>query len=141
MGFNWLSSKAETRKSHISGKGTFAKKNIKKGEIVAVFGGQVFDFTTWNKIPEDVKYEDLQIGEDLIIGPKKKEEVGKGDYVNHSCEPNAGINGQIFLVAMKGIKRDEEMKSPLLPWTKVHGFFVDFFRILPIIQHLKMLVF
>ena len=109
MGFNWLSSKAETRKSHISGKGTFAKKNIKKGEIVAVFGGHVFNFTTWDKLPEDVKYEDLQIGEDLIIGPKKKEEVGEGDYVNHSCEPNAGIRGQIFLVAMKGIKRDEEI--------------------------------
>ena len=31
------------------------------------------------------------------------------DYFNHSCEPNAGLRGQIFLVAMRDIAKDEEI--------------------------------
>lgn len=30
-------------------------------------------------------------------------------FVNHSCDPNAGFNGQIFMVAMRDIKKDEEI--------------------------------
>lgn len=30
-------------------------------------------------------------------------------YVNHSCEPNAGFNGQIFLVATCSISAEEEI--------------------------------
>ncbi len=30
-------------------------------------------------------------------------------FFNHSCEPNAGIKGQIFLVAMRDIEPDEEV--------------------------------
>lgn len=31
------------------------------------------------------------------------------DYFNHSCTPNAGIKGQIVLVAMRDIRADEEV--------------------------------
>src|SRR5690606_33853967 len=32
-----------------------------------------------------------------------------GDFVNHSCEPNAGLLGQIGLVAMRAIAAEEEI--------------------------------
>jgi hypothetical protein len=35
--------------------------------------------------------------------------IGEGDYVNHSCNPNAGLSGQIGLVAMRDIKIGEEV--------------------------------
>ena len=43
MSFNYLSPKAETRKSDISNYGTFARKKIQKGELIAVFGGFVMN--------------------------------------------------------------------------------------------------
>ena len=30
-------------------------------------------------------------------------------YLNHSCEPNVGIKGQIVFVAMRAIRRGEEL--------------------------------
>ena len=45
----------------------------------------------------------------LELCPKNAAEIGDGDYVNHSCEPNAGLRGQIFLVAMRDIIQDEEI--------------------------------
>ncbi|WP_345325886.1 SET domain-containing protein [Candidatus Villigracilis proximus] len=35
--------------------------------------------------------------------------IGEGDYVNHSCNPNAGLSGQIGLVAMRDIEIGEEV--------------------------------
>ncbi|MEI6155402.1 MAG: SET domain-containing protein-lysine N-methyltransferase, partial [Deltaproteobacteria bacterium] len=48
--------------------------------------------------------------------------------VNHSCEPTCGFRGQITLVAMRDIKRDEQITfdyamtdwgSPELGWTEM----------------------
>lgn len=36
-------------------------------------------------------------------------QIEDADYLNHSCEPNAGIKGQIFLMAMRDIEPDEEV--------------------------------
>src|SRR5262249_45076685 len=35
--------------------------------------------------------------------------IGEGNYVNHSCNPNASRSGQIGLVAMRDIKVGEEV--------------------------------
>ena len=32
-----------------------------------------------------------------------------GDMINHSCEPNCGLLGQMLLVAMRDIARGEEL--------------------------------
>jgi hypothetical protein len=102
-GFNWLSPKAETRHSAIEGDGTFAKSEISKGDIIAVFGGRIISFSEWASLPEEVKQRSLSIAEGLEMSPMNEEALGDGDYVNHSCEPNAGIRGQILLVAIKDI--------------------------------------
>ncbi|MFN7991299.1 MAG: SET domain-containing protein-lysine N-methyltransferase [Candidatus Micrarchaeia archaeon] len=109
MGFNWTSSKIETRASRISGKGMFSKERIRKDELIAAFGGHVFTFAEWEQLPDGVKWLDLRIHEDLIIGPRSVSEIGDGDHINHSCDPNAGIRGQIILVAMRDIDPGEEV--------------------------------
>jgi uncharacterized protein len=90
-------------------KGVFAVKNIKKNEVLAVFGGYIMKAVNTQS---SVFYGDdysLQISEDFILGPIKKSEVSNADYFNHSCEPNAGFKGQIFLVSMKDIKKGQEI--------------------------------
>jgi len=109
MSFNYLSSKAGTRKSNISNCGTFARKPIQKGELIAIFGGFVINTETVKSLPEEAEYMILQVSDKQFIGSRKAEEFGEGDYVNHSCEPNAGIQGQIFLVAMRDIAVGEEI--------------------------------
>jgi hypothetical protein len=48
----------------------------------------------------------LQVEDRLFLVPRP---IGEGDYVNHSCNPNAGLSGQIGLVAMRDIKIGEEV--------------------------------
>lgn len=109
MSFNYLSPKAETRVSGISNLGTFAKHSIMKDELIAIFGGYVMDSETIKNLPEEAKHMVLQIAENQFIGSRKTVEFGDGDFVNHSCQPNAGIKGQIFLVAMRNIEIHEEI--------------------------------
>lgn len=106
---NWLNSKIEPRKSEKEGNGEFAIDNIKKGEILAMFGGHVMTREERDSLPEEVRYLALGIDEEMFIGPKNIDETDDGDWFNHSCEPNAGLKGQIFLVAIRDIKKGEEI--------------------------------
>lgn len=109
MGVNYLTDKAVTKKSKIADYGTFATKKINQGELIAVFGGVVMDYQTWSSLPESVHDKVLQIGDEVFIGPQIPKDLGDGDYINHSCDPNAGIKGQIYLVAMRDIQAGEEI--------------------------------
>ncbi len=107
--FSWTSPKIEVRKSLNSGKGIFSKKLILKDEILIIFGGNVFHIEELKKLPEEVQDWGLQIEENFILGYRNTNEIEDAVYVNHSCEPNAGFNGQIALVAMRDINKDEEV--------------------------------
>ena len=106
---NWLSPKIEPKKSDKEGKGEFAIEDIKKGEILSIFGGHIITRKERNNLPEDVRYLSLGIDDEMFIGPKSTEELDDGDWFNHSCEPNAGLKGQIILVAMRDINKGEEI--------------------------------
>ena len=51
----------------------------------------------------------VQIDEQFVIGTKYENEIEDTDFFNHSCNPNAGFKGQIFLVAMRDIPVGEEV--------------------------------
>ncbi len=106
---NWLSNKCDPRTSESHGTGVFAKEDIKKDELIAVFGGHIMERSERDMLPESVRYLALGIDEDMFIGPKDVSETDDADWFNHSCEPNAGIFGQIMLVAMRDIKSGEEI--------------------------------
>jgi hypothetical protein len=53
---------------------------------------------------------DLQIADDLILAPISEAEFEDVMmFLNHSCEPNVGIQGQIVFVAMRDIAAGEEL--------------------------------
>ena len=106
---NWLSPRCEPICSATHGTGEFAKQSISKGEIIAVFGGTVRVREERDALPEDVRYLQLGIEENMFIGPRNAKEQDDADWFNHSCDPNAGIHGQITLVAMREIQPDEEI--------------------------------
>ena len=106
--FYWLNPKAEPRKTNHCGDGLFAREKIRKGERILIVGGYILTVDEESKLAESPD-NGIQITKDFVICTTKKEEYGGFNFLNHSCEPNAGFNGQIFLVAMKGINRDEEI--------------------------------
>ena len=110
MNLSYLSAKAIVRESRIHGRGLFAVEAFRKDEIVAVKGGHVFDRRTLEAIQPVLGPAEIQIGEDLFIGPlAQSEREGSMIYSNHSCEPNIGVRGQIVFVAMRDIEAGEEL--------------------------------
>ncbi len=89
----------------------FANKKIKKDEVLFVMGGYVLTIEDENELSGIVADKPIEISEKFSIGPRKPSDIEKmpQHYVNHSCNPNAGFNGQVFMVAMKNIKAHEEI--------------------------------
>lgn len=103
----------KVRKGVLSGihhRGAFAIAPIRKGEIVAVKAGHIIDRATLERKAKVIDGAYTQIDDDLFIAPlTRAERTLSMIYLNHRCEPNCGIRGQITFVAMRNIKRGEEL--------------------------------
>lgn len=106
--FNWLNPKLKVQKTVKYDFGTFAKENIKKGDLLLVLSGYVMKLSEEEKLPGSLSDNGIQVTGNLSLCVSKKEELGGINFFNHSCDPNVGIKGQIFLVAMRNIKKGEE---------------------------------
>lgn len=83
---------------------------IAKDEIVAIKAGHIVDRATLRQIEDEIEVSYIQIDEDFFIGALTKEEVaGNKLYLNHSCDPNVGIRGQVTFVAMRDVDPGEEL--------------------------------
>ena len=82
------------------GKGVFASRPIRKGDLIMTFSGPILHHT-------QVDHDDyhLQIDEEYYIGASGNAD----DYVNHACEPNCGFRDGLDLVALRDIAVDEEI--------------------------------
>jgi uncharacterized protein len=106
---SWMNPKLEARNIEGMGRGVYARESILKGEKLTIFGGNIMlisEEPTLNEVHSDFA---LQIDESFVIGPRFTHEVEDTDFFNHSCNPNAGIKGQIILVAIRNIEPDEEI--------------------------------
>ena len=107
---SYLPPKTTIKKSPIHKWGLFVIKPIKKGEIVLVKGGHIYESEVRKEVEKKLGPVYCQIADNLSIGPFMKGEVKRSEFmVNHSCNPNAGPQGQIVFVAMRDIKTGEEI--------------------------------
>lgn len=103
-----LSNKLDLRKKPDKGGfGVYAIAPIRKGEIVVVWGGRVVNSRDLEEVSLVQKRHSIQVDEGHFLVPHDQSEVG--DFINHSCEPNCGIKGQVSLVAMRAIFPGEEI--------------------------------
>lgn len=86
------------------GKGVFAKRLLRKGEIILKFKGPIIGFEDavakgekecWPLQVEKTEYIDLE---------------EPGCFANHSCNPNSGIVANRILVAIKNIEMGTEIR-------------------------------
>jgi uncharacterized protein len=111
MPLSYVSPKAEVQESKIHRHGLFAIADIAKDEIVAVKGGHIVDGKSLHeKIAPRLGPVEIQIHDDLFITPvtEQKRELSML-YLNHSCNPNLGMRGEITFVAMRDIRAGEEL--------------------------------
>lgn len=100
------------RRSKIAEKGVFAKTKIKKGEIICDFTdsrGRFYSARARERFAAKWEDYDIQVGDNLFFGATRDSEVEECDYLNHSCDPNCGIKGSLKIVAMRDIKKGEEL--------------------------------
>ena len=106
-----FSPKTEVRESKMHGQGLFATVGIAKNEIVAVKGGHIVNGKILReKITPVLGPVEIQIDDDLFIAPVTEEERELSMlYLNHSCDPNLGMRGEIIFLAMRDIYAGEEL--------------------------------
>lgn len=116
MNISWTTPNIGIGNTHGYGKGVFAEENIEKGETVAVFGGYVVaikDLSEMRKRMKDAYDIILQVGyqitDELVFSPVSKEQFSVIEYLNHSCDPNCGFKDKLELVAMRDIRKGEEI--------------------------------
>ncbi len=109
--YSWMSPKVEIKETAKYGKGVFAKELLEKDEIIFVMGGYILSIDDENNLADGVDDKPIEISEDFSIGPVSVEDMPlmPQHYLNHSCEPNAGFKGQLFIVPMRQINPGEEI--------------------------------
>jgi uncharacterized protein len=110
MPLSYLSPKTRIAASPIEGKGLFARRRIRQGEIVAIKGGHVYDARTLARVKARIAASYIQIADGFFIGALTSAEVRRNKmFINHSCAPNLGIRGQLLFVARRDIAAGEEL--------------------------------
>jgi len=91
--------------SNIHGKGVFAKRGFKKGEIVIRYNLKFLTKGEFAKLSESEKhYTSKEENGAIWLFPSPER------YVNHSCEPNTNPNlKEKFDFAIRDIKKGEEI--------------------------------
>ncbi len=112
----YINPKVKAGTSAIHRKGLFAKELIKKSEIIAIPGGYIVGEKEILSNPKNLpkkRYKVLKeylfkIAPSFYLAHFSKKTLKDDDYLNHSCRPNVGVKGNLF-VAMRNILKDEEL--------------------------------
>jgi uncharacterized protein len=108
VGKHYLSPKLEVRaEPEKGGFGVYAIEAVAAGEIVSVWGGYVVDAVQLETLSHEVQQHTVQIEEGMYLATIGGAE--SADFINHSCDPNLGLRGQITLVALCDINVGEEV--------------------------------
>jgi hypothetical protein len=89
------------------GYGLVAREPIAADERLLVWGGVVMDADRLAALSAIQRRRSVQIDEGLYLVTPTLDEPA--DFINHSCDPNAGIRGQVVVVAMRDITPGEEV--------------------------------
>ena len=90
------------------GYGIFAASFVSVGDLLVAWGGNVVTGQQFAQLTPREQMHSIQIEDDLYQVPSRIQPE-PGDFINHSCSPNAGLSSSISLVALRDIKLGEEI--------------------------------
>ena len=106
--FSYMSPKLTAGPFHQKGGcGVIALQPVHKGELLALWGGRIVTEAELDPTIPQFTQRVLQIEEGLYLYDPLLNDPS--NCFNHSCDPNAGLSGQIGLVAMRDIESGEEI--------------------------------
>ncbi len=104
----YLTEKCEVQNRDVTGgRAVYARDIIEPGELIGVWSGRIISAEALDELPEEIRRHTVQVEEGLYLASFSGNEPP--DFINHSCEPNAGLDGQIALVALTRIHPGEEV--------------------------------
>lgn len=104
---SYLTPKALTVDTPDRGRASMVVAPIRAGEVVAAFGGECMQRAQFETLDADRIRRSIQIGDDLfLVGAAQPDPA---DFINHSCEPNCGMSGDVTLVARRDLAPGEEL--------------------------------
>lgn len=104
----YLTDKCEVQNRDVTGgKAVYARDVIEPGELIAVWSGRIVSAEGLDELSEDIRRHTVQVEEGLYLASHGPDEGP--DFINHSCDPNAGLDGQIAIVALTRIQPGEEI--------------------------------
>ena len=105
---SYASPKLEARQHpHKGGWGVYAREWVRTGELLLVWSGEVVTGDQLSRLMEAGHPYSVQVEENLYLVTMRPPETA--DLVNHCCDPNAGVSGQLALVALRDIAPGEEV--------------------------------
>lgn len=102
----WLDPRLEGKTCEDKGgRAVFARAHVAAGCVVSVWGGIEVSGPELAGFPQ-LRRLAVQVGEDRYLLSVHE---GPEDWINHSCDPNVGLVGDITLVALRDILPGEEV--------------------------------
>lgn len=110
---SYLTKKVKVCSSGINRRGVFAIAPLKRDEVIAVWGGFIITSAEFVRLSKkgfkNIDDYATKVADGFYMVSCKKGGLEDDDFFNHSCSPNAGIKGQILMVAIRNIKKGEEI--------------------------------
>lgn len=104
----YLTDKCEVQNRDVTGgKAVYARDLIEPGELIAVWSGRIIPTEALDELSAEIRRHTVQVEEGLYLASLSPDEPP--DFINHSCEPNAGLDGQVAIVALHRIHPGEEV--------------------------------
>ncbi len=105
----------QVRRSGVHGKGVFALRPIKRGEVVIEYTGEVINWKeALRRHPHDPKDPHhtfyFHIDDEWVIDAKHGGNAAR--WINHACEPNCEADeqgGRVFIKALRNIAAGTEL--------------------------------
>ena len=109
---SWINPKIVVGDASPKGRGLFAKELIERNEIITIVSGRILPTVLFDAPPYDIwDAYCFAIEKGFCVCPVELD-IDKKDgifMINHSCDPNCGLRGQVTFVAIKDIKLGEEV--------------------------------
>ena len=91
-------------KSKVHGNGIFANEDIKRGELIDFVKGKIHHLKVLTKRESHSHPNWIGVSKYTWLDP-----MPPYKFLNHSCNPSAGIKGRISVYAIRNIKKGEEV--------------------------------
>lgn len=106
---SWMSPKTAVRESRIQGRGIFAVAEIAAGERILLWGGPSYTDRAGAERARRAGRFVMRWDEDVYSRETEAPDQEEPFLINHSCDPNAWMEGAFAVVARRAIPPGEEV--------------------------------